>query len=340
MFRNRWLWLGIAPIVLATGSIAAVLDPNRIVPGLLAGDTFYRHRPTRYWRERLRESGKKGQIEQETRKRLGFSGDAVPILLECAGDPDVNVRWPALGLLALTGARTERVLDTFVNALHDEEPEVRLKAINGLASWGTAARAAIPALVERLNDRELQVSFEADRALWQIDVAAAVEAAGWKSFTSDLCGFTAIMPSQPERSVEPVPVGPGVIHRFAGVHNVCRYDVNVFEYPSVFVAAIQQARFEAEHETSLAAMGGKLVREDRIEQHGWKGNEYLIEVEGLGQFRQRAFWVGRRRYTVLAAFNTQFLNANAAQFFLDSFRLDRAHSEAERQDGERSSNGT
>jgi hypothetical protein len=113
---------------------------------------------------------------------------------------------------------------------------------------------------------------------------------------------------------------------------VCRYDVNVFEYPSVFVAAIQQARFEAEHETSLAAMGGKLVREDRIEQHGWKGNEYLIEVEGLGQFR--------RRYTVLAAFNTQFLNANAAQFFLDSFRLDRAHSEAERQDGERSSNGT
>jgi hypothetical protein len=99
--------------------------------------------------------------------------------------------------------------------------------------------------------------------------------------------------------------------------------VAVAEYPpEVVEAATEEERLDAARELALVGMGGKLLHEKPVEQRGHKGREQVIEVEGLGVMRTRLFWVGRRLYLVKVVFKREFLNAAAATYFLDSFRLE------------------
>jgi hypothetical protein len=63
------------------------------------------------------------------------------------------------------------------------------------------------------------------------------------------------------------------------------------------------------------------MEEKKVSQGRLSGREFLVEVEGMGQLRSRHFWVGRSLYTLLVAYQPRFLNARAADYFLDSFRL-------------------
>src|SRR4051794_8335081 len=118
--RRRWLALGSLSLGLAV--LVAFLEPNRIVPGFLAGEPFYRGRPVRYWREVLRSHGRAGSIPKSPSKE--FYGDqAMPVLRECARDGDPLVRWPAISHLGGTSVRSAEALRILVEALQDESVE-------------------------------------------------------------------------------------------------------------------------------------------------------------------------------------------------------------------------
>jgi hypothetical protein len=106
MCRTRcWLLLGAGSLLVALVA-TALLEPNRILVGLLQGDAFFQWRPTRYWREVLRQDGVQGRISDETIAIFKVRESAVPVLRACALDQDRNVRWPAVLLLGRVGGYT------------------------------------------------------------------------------------------------------------------------------------------------------------------------------------------------------------------------------------------
>jgi hypothetical protein len=212
--------------------------------------------------------------------------------------------------------------------LHDEDLEVRLQALQALASWGTLAREATRDVADAVRDDAFQVAFTADVALWQIDVQAALEASGWKTYRSAEWGFSAIMPGEPEVS-QGKPILPSVrVHLFqvshkAGTENSpTRYAVAVCEYPEeVIRASTEKDRNNAVAAWAAHGLNGKVVREQDVEQGGRKGREHTIEVKDKGVVRTRLFWSGRRLYFAQVAYRPRFLNAKAADYFLDSLRV-------------------
>jgi len=328
--KKRQFWLCLALVFLIISVIlTALLEPTGILRGFVAGDDFYRDRPTRYWREVLRKEGQRGTISREIARQFWNNHAAFPVLRECAHDADRNVRWPAIALLGHGDARSEQILSVLTSALEDEDMEVRLKAISALDHWGSMACSAVPTLITRLQDSEMQVAHFADIALWDIDQSAAVAACGWRSFTSADWKFTVMLPGEPEHTVKPLPFDiPGVLHSFVIWHQAgpytapTLYTIAIAEYPAELLEGKSKADMLAmSRDVAVAGLGGKLVGEQAIEQHGRKGMEHRIEVEGKGTLRTRLFWSGRRLYQVHVAGKPQFLNVRAADYFMESFRL-------------------
>ena len=334
--KKTWLWLSLGLVLLVGGTIlTAFLEPTQIIRGYFAGDAFYRDRPTRYWRKVLREEGLRGTVSRKTIVQFHDVHGALPILRECAQDPDRNVRWPAITVLGQNDGRSEQILSVLVDALDDQDIEVRLKAIDALVRWGRMARSAIPALASRLYDPELQVALFADHALWHIDPSAAVKICGWRSFTSERWRFSVMVPSEPEEAEQPIlDLNPLVAHTFTSWHRVGRevsptsYAVAVREYAAESLRLMKREDIVAEGQNQVVQiLGGKLAREQPVEQHGNKGVEYVIEVETKGTIRSRFFWSGRRLYQVQVVGKPPFLNTRAADYFLDSFRLEEGPAE-------------
>lgn len=330
MSKRRRGLCGIMLLLLGAAVLAALLEPTHIVRGLLAGEPFYRERPLSYWREVLREQGREGNVPATTASYFREGQAAFPVLRACAGDPDRNVRWPAIFLLGYSDLRTEQVLEVLVNALEDGDIGVRLKAASALARWGPAARQAVPALTALLHDPEIQVAHYADLALWQIDEAAAATACDYHPFHCPRFGFSVMLPGEPEREDRPVQGGVGVAHSFQQWHHAgpneapTRYVVLVCEYPEALLKGVAvEERFRGTKDSLPFFTGGKLVEEKDVSQGELRGHEYLLEFEGpRGRLLSRQFWVGPRLYAVMVAYKPEFLNARAAGYFLDSFRLD------------------
>jgi hypothetical protein len=257
--RKRRLWLCLLVVfLLGAAGLAAFLEPTRTVRGFLAGEAFYRGRPASYWREVLRKQGSSGSIPNATANQFWDGHAAFPVLRACAHDPDRDVRWPAIALLAKGNLRSQQVLEVLLEALDDMDTGVRLEAIRVLAGWGPMARPAIPALTARLQDQELQVAYYADLALWEIDTAAAVSACGWRSFTSPEYGFSVMLPvAQPEQEDRPVLGGLVVGHCFEEGHRAGPYEAPT-RY-SVLVALSQVGGWGGGQSRRLGAEGSALL---------------------------------------------------------------------------------
>jgi hypothetical protein len=325
--RSRWL-AALLLLLLLTAVLAVVLEPTGTVRAFLAGEPFYALKPLRHWREVLREQGRQGSVSRDVRVKFWNSDRALPVLFACAGDPDRNVRWPAVYLVGHHGRGKAEALTVLVKSLRDEDQEVRLQALHALASWGPLASAATPDVADALRDDKLQVAFTADFALWEIDAQTALAAGGWKTYRSADWGFSAMMPGSPEVSQLQNPVVPVTMHLFQVGHKVgaeespTRYIVAVGDYPEEVVrASTEQERNRAIAEQAAAGLKGKVVQQRDVNQGGRKGREHTIEVADKGVVRARVFWSGRRLYIVSVVSQPKFLNPKPADYFLDSFRL-------------------
>lgn len=247
------------------------------------------------------------------------------MLLECACDPDKKVRWPAINLIGRIRSDSERTLAALIEALGDEAVEVRLQAIAALRDRGPEARPAVPALTGLLKDPAAQVVHFADVALWHIDLPAAVEASGWKRFTSPEWGFSVMMPARVEQDEVPELTGRATVRRFMALHEATNCSLAVTDYPTEAIEALtEHERLDASRNLVLMRMGGNLVNEQPCEQHGRKGREYLIEFKDERRpyhILSRLFWREQRLYVVVVTSSPEFVNPKAARYFLDSFQL-------------------
>jgi hypothetical protein len=328
--KKVWRWLAVLALLLLVGLIvAAFLEPSGTVRAYIAGEPFYHGRPLRHWREVLREQGQQGHVSREVRGQFWESEAALPVLLACARDPDVKVRWPAVALVGYYGRGQQEPFAVLIGALQDEEADVRLQAVRRLGSWGPLARQAVPDLIVALRDSNLEVAHTADLALWEIDVPAALRASGWKLYRSRRWGFSVVLPGKPEESQREAALAPVTVHTFEAWHMVghekgpIRYVVSVCDYPEEVVRdSTEKERLEASATWAAFGLNGKVGSKREVKQGGRKGQEHTIEVQGTGVVRTRLFWSGRRLYFALVSYVPRFLNAKAVDYFLDSLRLE------------------
>jgi hypothetical protein len=194
---------------------------------------------------------------------------------------------------------------------------------------GVDGPAGNPALTARLSDPEPQVAHFADLALWQIDPTAAPSACGWRLFKSTEFGVSAMLPGKPEEGDNPVLDGLAVAHSFQLQHqggpyqSPTRYVIAVATYPEEFLkGSTEEERLRGMKDAAPFFMGAKVVENNKVTLGDLTGREYVLEVEKVGRVRSRHFWLGPRLYSVMVVYKPEFLNPSAADFFLDSFRVE------------------
>src|SRR5438270_5826275 len=151
--NKRWL-IGLG-IVIPLLAAAVYLDPTCTLQGILKRDSFYRARPTTYWRKALSDPMPTTQVE--TLKQLKEGGSAaLPVLVELLREEKnsdweaAKVRWLAAEILGQLGADAQAAVPTLAEALKDHDAHVRAVAAAALGDIGPAAKEAVPELIEML----------------------------------------------------------------------------------------------------------------------------------------------------------------------------------------------
>src|SRR5258708_6617527 len=176
MKKKRWI------ILLAVGlaaMIAAVwLDPTYILLGLLRNESFYRGRPTSYWRVVFHRAVH-GDPEDKIRAHeemlgieptYGQSMDtaAIPVLVELLDDEDEETRFVACNALGARGTEAAPAVPALQRMLHQEGLYRHRNAVKTLASIGPGAKGAILDLIEALKEDDPMVNYFAAAALGRI----------------------------------------------------------------------------------------------------------------------------------------------------------------------------
>jgi len=86
--------------------------------------------------------------EAPYQRKLNLYGEKllVPVLIECLGEPEDEVRRLSMSLLCELKDKAEPALTTMINALDDSCKHVRLTAAVAVAIFGEKAKAAVPIL--------------------------------------------------------------------------------------------------------------------------------------------------------------------------------------------------
>jgi hypothetical protein len=311
--------------------VAVALEPNQILSGLLHGDDFFNGRPTRYWREVLREEGSRDRISDETIATFKVRESSIPVLATCARDDDPHVREPAVVLLCLvTRLHVHAGLPALRQALQDGDVHVRLHIINFLGIMGANASSAAPDLVSLMKDPEPQVRFCAENALWNASKKLAIEAGGWKRFASARWNFAASFPAPPAEERKPGLFLPDrlSVDFFSARHGVTSCTVGVTEYPAELFKGTDDERLDAGRKLMLFGLDAELLDEKPYKSGLIKGREFTIEktivqdgVTNTFLVRSRVFWHERRQYQVVAAYEPNLSILPAVDYFLDSFEF-------------------
>ena len=183
MSRRRLLRAVLLLGVVLAGALLALPGVRWPLWGRLRGESFYRGRPTSYWRRLILDYP--GQATLDHRQipedmQLGWDcAPATPVdsLRRVCGLPYQLARLPYP-----FEENVPEAIPVLTELLRDGNPGVRLYAAGCLGDIGPAAKPAVPALLAALGDHEMgdsfhwQVSDSAAQALKQVDPEAASEA--------------------------------------------------------------------------------------------------------------------------------------------------------------------
>jgi hypothetical protein len=125
-----------------------------------------------------------------------------------------------------------------------------------------------------------------------------------RKISSDRWNFSALLPEPVEQKRSSINTSFGIapLEIWEGDIGPVRYTIAVAEYsPRVAAEFSEQARYDSAAKETPKFLGGKLVRNDRINSGDIEGREKVIVVEGKATLHSREFLVGNRSYQIQIA---------------------------------------
>lgn len=148
---------------------------------------------------------------------------------------------------------------------------------------------------------------------------------GWEKIESRELGFSAQMPTPVthERGAIPTPFGEAPLDTYSSSPAALVYTIAVSQYdPRVAKEFSREQRLDSTAEEMPKALGGKLVRREKVERGGFEGQEIIVDVPDKGLIRSRSFLVGDRAYQLQIVYLLGVTrDSTAEQFFFDSFAI-------------------
>jgi len=197
LLKKRWLWCGL----LLLGSVAVLLFPSsrwRLV-GWVQGESFYKGRPTSYWRERVKQrktassstgaaTASSSTLWQHLRKHFAGSDitderrpllitrgrinipdvDALPVLIELIPDTDADIAAYTFEKLRILGQNAAAAAPALIRQLDHADLSRRLDAASTLACIGSDHPELVPILLALLQELDPDDSSSAISALGQL----------------------------------------------------------------------------------------------------------------------------------------------------------------------------
>jgi hypothetical protein len=183
-------------ILISVGVLLAVVvavicfEPTHILRGSLRGESFYRGRPTSYWRIPVYQRMHRQPDDKPPTAPTGswvdwlygsngvgamepsFSGPsdpaAIPVLVDLLEDEDDQVQFFACNALRFHGAAAKAAVPALRKMLTNADIYRRRNAANTLAAPGSEARPALPELIQALDEDDSWVNYFAAFALGNI----------------------------------------------------------------------------------------------------------------------------------------------------------------------------
>jgi hypothetical protein len=315
-------WLALA-VMGATAIGGALFEPTGIVRGVIRKESFFRHRPTSYWREVLRADGQAGRLSPETLETFGEL-DAIPILRKCATDVDADVRWPATVLIQQIGS-IEDVIGVLSNALNDSDQDIRLTAIRGLGHQRREALSELPKLVELTKDPDPLVKTQAHWALWEIDQTTALNIVNWPEFQCEKWRFRAAFPGIPEVATKMIEtsLGPVPSETYSVSFGSCYFAVAVTDYTPRKIDTRLQDLADHLADQQFEAKGGEIEQDEPITLDGHLGREEIVYIRQRGSvIRTRRFAIGSQLFNIVLGRSRKQFSPQAELYFLNSLHID------------------
>jgi HEAT repeat protein len=193
--KKRWpIRLAIVVGVLVT--LALLLIPRMTLLGFIRGESFYKGRPTSYWKEEIKHAIDANKPRPASyldrlirRNEAGFpqlgEPGALPVLAELLSDPDVEVRWHAAGALIDKGSWAEPVLPRLKELLRDDDPRVRRTAVYAVNSVETRIEVKIALFRGMLKDDDQMVRIIVAKLLGRIGAGSDEAVAALKEALDD-----------------------------------------------------------------------------------------------------------------------------------------------------------
>ncbi len=161
--KRRWAIRVAIVVGVSLLLILPMLLPPMTLQGFLRGESFYKGRPTSYWKDEIKQAinatrprptsvlDRLVRWNQSGPPRLGEPA-ALPVLTELLSDLDPEVRMYAAGALIDKGSWAEPVLPRLKELLQDEDPRIRRTAVYAVNSVETRTDVKIHLFAGMLKD--------------------------------------------------------------------------------------------------------------------------------------------------------------------------------------------
>jgi hypothetical protein len=196
--RGRWLVRLAAGTALGLALIGLLPVPRTILLGIVRNESFYKHRPTSYWRgivSRYLDDVKHpprwttgwrlpppspslfdrlarfpGGLFPEEDSPPDWEGDtaAIPVLAELLWDEDAEVRGYAAIVLSQAGPRASAALPRLTVLLGDDDIKVRGRSLVAVVYIESRDDVRLPLLVRMLKDPEPGIRILAARLIGEV----------------------------------------------------------------------------------------------------------------------------------------------------------------------------
>jgi hypothetical protein len=145
-----------------------------------------------------------------------------------------------------------------------------------------------------------------------------------KDYTSKAGKFSAAFPGKPKEQEVTAAGATGqsvTLEAKGGAYTVTYVDLPDAAADALKTPEAIELVLGATRDAAVTQMKGKVIDDDKIKLDGNVGRDFKVELPEKKMMRNRMFIVGKRLYQVMVVGSKEFVEADASEKFLKTFKL-------------------